>query len=123
MGDFLQKNDIIKTWKISNVSCNIDCVEISFYDTQVTLLIEPEGDCCSHNWFEDFDNSDILIDTHIHTIDEDPFCINEEDPDDECDETRLIYINDFTFKFRHTCNGYYSGWVNYNLVHCDEIKF
>lgn len=117
MGDFLQKNDVIKTWKISNVSCHADCVEISFYNTQVTLNLTPDGDCCSHNWFEDFDDSNKLLDMCIHIIDEDPFYINDEDPVDDCDETRIVYINDFTFKFRHTCNGYYySGWVNYTLV-------
>jgi hypothetical protein len=123
MGDFLEKNDIIKTWKISSVSCNEEFIEISFYDTEVTLLLDPEGDCCSCNWFEDFDDTNKLIDTYINKLDEDPFYTNEEDPLDNCDETRIVYINDFTFKFRHTCNGYYSGWVNYNLKHCDEIKF
>jgi hypothetical protein len=117
----------IKKYKIHSVICDDSYFRVSFYDTRDTLNITPEGNCCSHNWFEDFDNPSMLIGAHIHTIDENPFCVNREDNVDSeldsesgynpdcCDETRIIYINDFTFKFRHKCNGYYSGWVNYML--------
>lgn len=123
MSIFLQKNPIIKNYKIYGVVCSEDCIEISFYDTEVTLNMIPEGDCCSRNWFEDFGELENLKDQYIVTIDENPFYANEEDPVDECDETRIIYINNFTFKFRHTCNGYYSGWIDYKLIPCDEINY
>ena len=117
MIEILQKYPSIKNYKISKVVCDRDFVEISFYDSQVTLYITPDGDCCSINWFECFDNHEILIDQYINIIDENPFYENSYDSsddgcDDVCEESRIIFINDFTLKFRHTCNGYYSGWVN-----------
>ena len=122
MSDFLEKNSIIKTYTISEVFANNECIEICFYNTQDTLQLTPEGTCCSINTFEDFDGINILKDQCISILDEDPF-IESLNPMDACDETRLIIINNFTFKFRHSCNGYYSGWVRYALVGCDEVNY
>lgn len=60
MIEFLEKFPIIKNYKISNVISNKYYLEISFYDNQITLNITPEGDCCSENWFEDFDNPEYI---------------------------------------------------------------
>lgn len=112
--EFIQKNPKIKEYKISRVICKINYVRILFEDTEDTMLLIAEGDCCSQNWFEEFDDVEILKGQNINRIEEDPF-VETDKEQDECDETRIMYINNFKFKFRHTCNGYYSGWVRYEL--------
>jgi hypothetical protein len=118
----LEKFSVIKDLTISKIEAQKYIVEIEFETTNIKLTIIPDGDCCSHNWFENFDKLQELVGQKIHTMDENIFCENDESDINPyyrdsycCNETREVYINGIMFIYKHTCNGYYSGWIEYKL--------
>lgn len=101
---------VLESWTASG-----DDIHLVFTDK--ILRLYAYGECCSQNWFEDYESGlDEFIgaeyDGYEYELD------YEYDPEtklDECDEKYLAIIRfntgEFKFTFRHCCNGYYSGGI------------
>ena len=95
-----------------------------YFQTDQELVLSADGDCCSHNSFSIFnENIEGIQNKYIKEITYETNYEYVPVYNYGCDEQYIVNINftdntTYEFYFDHSCNGYYSGWIDSEFIDC-----